>query len=237
MNLTTEQLAKLIFATNHQSRRKAKRFMRDWTGDGSAEALDLALALVDSHPDRAAIESRSNALAAEHAERERDVRASLDRGRSEREALDQQLLMLAAGGDPRPLIIDAVGDDGTRDHFGAMSDKAIEAALAYGDYTPLTAAELLDLNETYSTYDELVVAVQIAICEAITESAMEALRGRARPGGRYAAYQYYRKTLRDDSNCQTLEFDDPDDAAAYITLCGYKGSSYNATVLDRQEER
>jgi predicted XRE-type DNA-binding protein len=43
LNLTPQQLGRLLFKEKHEPRRSLKRFLRDLGGDGSAEELNVAL--------------------------------------------------------------------------------------------------------------------------------------------------------------------------------------------------
>lgn len=45
MQLTTDQLARLLFKSRHEPRRNQKRFLKDLGGEGSAEELDAQLAV------------------------------------------------------------------------------------------------------------------------------------------------------------------------------------------------
>lgn len=55
MNLTTEQLGKLLYKSNHEPRRNQKRYLKDCGGDGSAEELDRVLAQARQNPDAVAV--------------------------------------------------------------------------------------------------------------------------------------------------------------------------------------
>lgn len=52
-----EPLARLLYVARHESRRRAKRLIRDAGGHGSAEELDRMLAEIAEHPRRAEIEA------------------------------------------------------------------------------------------------------------------------------------------------------------------------------------
>lgn len=51
MELTTQQQAKLIYRHDCESRRAAKRYIRDHAGDGRAETLDAALNAARANPE------------------------------------------------------------------------------------------------------------------------------------------------------------------------------------------
>ncbi len=48
LNLTSEQLGRLIFKARHEPRRNQKRFLKDLGGEGSAEELDRVLMMAES---------------------------------------------------------------------------------------------------------------------------------------------------------------------------------------------
>lgn len=57
MNLTTEQLGRLLFKSTHEPRRNQKRYLKDIGGEGSADELDRVLATA-RHDQEAIAESK-----------------------------------------------------------------------------------------------------------------------------------------------------------------------------------
>ena len=55
LDLTPEQLGKLLFKDRHESRRNLKRFLHDLGGDGSAEELDEVLSIAAKNKEAATI--------------------------------------------------------------------------------------------------------------------------------------------------------------------------------------
>lgn len=234
--LTTEQQAKLIFRST-QSRRLAKRYLREHGIAGRAEELDVELAKAQANPEAvaAAEQMRFRATVASAAVEADKVRQELaDKletialaARGEWERVIGRIPFESVSGDPEH-VRDAV------ERWGSADTVAIAALAAEQDRDGA-----IEFDGTPDAILERISAVvNHARYQADSADAFEKIKAESRPDGRWAIVEYYRKTMSIDSNCEKgLAFDDQETAVACRALMGdYSTSSYNVSIVDTQPE-
>lgn len=245
MNLTIDQLAKCVFKTRHESRRQAKRYLKDHGGNGRAEELDAVLATITPE-----VEAQVAAMVAARDARAATIAADAARMKP-REELAQKARIAAAALQSDwgwiGLHVEPSGD------ASCWSEDRLAAVLAWGTSTPeMLAAELQrrdDEREFDSVFEgedvaeiaaEIVSAVELADRDVYVRTAEENLRAEAKPGARWAVIPYYRKTLAPDRSFEALEFEDRDTARAYLLIAHdpeqNRTSSYSVALVDSGED-
>lgn len=243
MELTTEQLGTVLFRADHESRRRAKRYLRDHGGEGVGAELDRILAL--ARADGQAVRQCNEMVARRHHQQSQAVQEA-DRAEAERRA---NIVRHAARADWGPLS-QLVGwdDDGWQDVVcstgGSYTAEQHEVLDCFSHMVqpPAVEAELLKGNIADVEFDQgldrayqtTVHAVASAWLDANAAVAVRELEARAKADGRFTVMRYYRKTMSPDGGMYS--FDDRDDAVSLLTMWGdHSTSSYAVTLIDNDE--
>lgn len=249
LQLTTDQIAKALFKATHESRRKAKRYLKDHGGTGKSDELDAVIAnptleVTAIVSQMLADREHARQRAAESYSKMQPRYAAAKTLRIVAAALDgdwEQVASLCDHGDA------SCWDEQRRDAilaWGTSSLEQIAEELAKLDrdneFDDLLRVELDDAGDLEYVAQEIGNYVQRADQDVWERTAEEALRAAAVKNGRYSVMPYYRKTLAPDGNCETLEFDDRDAARAWLLIAhdpaANRTSSYSVTLIDTMED-
>lgn len=233
--LTPQQQAKLIHKSRHESRRQAKRYAKEHGGTGRADELDELLASALANPEAVAGAAKLEAEAHRAARQAAD-----DAARQERRIEAKIVAAAAAGRWSQAAALWLAHCEIAADVWAECADSEAElgAVDAYGDSPTAdevaahVAADAVCWSAPLETVLEEIGGVIVSACYAAQHaSAVAALERRAVPDGRWAVYEYYRKSL--SGSGPGLTFAEEEEALAYRALLGdYSTSSYSAAVLD-----
>lgn len=249
LQLTTEQIAKALFKARHESRRKAKRYLKDHGGTGKSDELDAVI-------DCPTIEVQMIVSTMWHArEHTRLVTADNESKMHPRRYAAKTLRIVAAALDGDWEQVATLCDHGDA---SCWEEERREAILAWGTSSVEEIAAELDKLDSDGEFDDLLAIntddaddldyivqeingyVKTADRDVWEHTAEAALRAAAVKNGRYSVMPFYRKTLAPDGNCETLEFDDRDAARAWLLIAhdpaANRTSSYSVTLIDTMED-
>lgn len=197
-SLTTEQCITAYLRQETQSRRKAKRYLRDHGLPGTADVLDEALARAKTAGADEMLERRLSEI---EADAERD-----------RIAFEADMLAKANAGQIEAVCMAMIDCDNAEHDTERMTT----AVQAWSKATAADAAEHFAREDLPAEcFDDLVGLVRMAWKDAHWASARRELEAKARKHARYSVAQVRRGSM---AIMDQAEFDDRDHAVDYLAL-------------------